>query len=379
MKIAILTPWSISPSAVGGTERFVMDLANSFTELGNKVDVYMLSGKEYIKDNVSFKSINLFGTNEGIDEYFLRKTFNNFALNSSYENLAKRIEELVDFSQYDLIHINSQLFLKLCQNKKRIFTIHTNPFEYKLDWGEDAFDTMIKIMNEEGKLKDTYFVTPSQHYAKEYKNLANTNVDFIPHAIDINRLKKEKFSDEIKEELGIKKDKKIILLPSRLEPIQKQPMLFMKAFAMIEENIKKQFKVICTGADKQYLKYKEEIESFCKENNIDILITKFNTMCDAYEVTDLVVLPSQSESFGYSALESLSLGISTILNNIPTYREVSIESKNHYIFDNTVESMYSTLLIVLNNNLERVKQPEEWKNKYSINLFGQRYLNLLLK
>lgn len=379
MKIAILTPWSISPNAVGGTERFVMDLAQSFTNLGNEVDVYMLSGEEYIKDNINFKNINLFETNEVIDEYFLRKKFNNFALNSSYENLAKRIEELVDFSQYDIIHLNSQLFLKLCQNKKRIFTIHTNPFEYKLDWGEESFDTMIKIMNEEGNFEDTYFVAPSQHYANEYKNLADVNVNFIPHAIDINRLKKHKEKNLIKNELGIEQDKKIILLPSRLEPIQKQPMLFMKAFSKNEENVKTQFKVICTGADKQYLKYKEEIEVFCKKNNIDILITRFNTMCDAYEVADLVVLPSQSESFGYSALESLSLGIPTILNNIPTYNEVSIGSENYYLFNNTVETLYSALSVAINNGLERVKQPNEWQNQYSIALFGQRYLNLLIK
>lgn len=153
----------------------------------------------------------------------------------------------------------------------------------------------------------------------------------------------------------------------------------MKAFSKNEENVKTQFKVICTGADKQYLKYKEEIEIFCEKNNIDILITRFNTMCDAYEIADLVVLPSQSESFGYSALESLSIGIPTILNNIPTYNEVSIGSKNYYLFNNTVENLYSSLLVAINNGLERVKQPNEWQNQYSIILFGQRYLNLLIK
>ena len=71
----------------------------------------------------------------------------------------------------------------MCQNKKRIFTIHTNPFEYKLDWGEESFDTMIKIMNEEGNFEDTYFVAPSQHYANEYKNLADVNVNFIPQIL----------------------------------------------------------------------------------------------------------------------------------------------------------------------------------------------------
>lgn len=376
MKIAILTPWSISSDAVGGTERFVMDLANSFVKLGNIVDVYMLSGKEYEKNGVYYKNINLFNTNETIDEYYLKNKFNNFELNSSYESLAKRIEELVDFDNYDMIHLNSQLFLRVCQNKKRVFTIHTNPFEYKLDWGEEAFNTMLKIMYEESLFVGTRFITPSEYYANEYNKLTSVNVGFIPHAINIERLKNKNSTEKIKKDLNIEINKKVILLPSRLEPIQKQPMLFMKAFAKVDNEIKKQFKVICTGADKQYLKYKDEIEKYCNENNIDILIARFNTMADAYKVADIVVLPSKSESFGYSALESLSLGIPTILNNIPTYKEVADLSNNYYIFNNTIESLYLILMLLLSKKLEKIVQPEEWKNKYLLELFGKRYIDL---
>lgn len=379
MKIAIITPWSIRPNAVGGTERFVMDLANSFTKMGNAVDVYMLSGEEYTKNNINFKNVNLFNTNEIIDEYFLRKKFNDFASKDAYVNLANKIEDLVSFEEYDLIHINSQLFLKLCEDKNRIFTIHTNPFEYKLDWGNKSFETMLKLMKDESNFENTYFVTPSKHYAAEYSKLANVKIDFIPHAIDINRLINNNTINEIKEELNIEDSKKVILLPSRLEPIQKQPMLFMKAFAKLDTEEKNKFNIICTGADKQYLKYKEEIERFCEENNINILITRFNEMADAYKIADIIVLPSQSESFGYSALESLSLGKCTIINNIPTYMEVVDGSKNYYTFDNSVESLYEILTKVLNTNLQIVEQPQKWMEKYSTELFGQRYINLLKK
>lgn len=44
MKIAIISPWTVSSTAIGGTERFVLDLARAFKLLGNEVDVYMLSG-----------------------------------------------------------------------------------------------------------------------------------------------------------------------------------------------------------------------------------------------------------------------------------------------------------------------------------------------
>lgn len=133
MKIAILSPWTVKPNSVGGTERFVIDLAESFIEAGNNVDVYMLAGEEYEKNNVNYKSIDLFDGLVSVDEYFLKNEFDNFDSKKSFENLAKRIESKVSFEEYDMLQINSQLFLKVAENNKRIFTIHTNPFEYKLD------------------------------------------------------------------------------------------------------------------------------------------------------------------------------------------------------------------------------------------------------
>ena len=377
MKIAILSPWTVKPTSVGGTERFVIDLAESFINANNKVDVYMLSGDSYIKNKVNYISMNLFKDIKDIDEYFLKSQFNHFNEEQSFENLTKKIENKISFDKYDLIQLNSQLFLKVAEEKTRIFTIHTNPFEYKLDWGEISFETMLDLMYKESMLENTYFVTPSKYYANLYKNLSNTNIHFIPHAIDVNRIISNNTRNKILDKMNIVQDKKIILLPSRLEPIQKQPMLFMKAFALLDDNIKDNFKIICTGKDKQYEQFMGDILTFCNQNNIDILIDRFDKMSDGYKVADIVMLPSKSESFGYSALEALSLGIVTILNNIPTYKEIVDGAKNYYLFDNSVESLNEVLKEVLIKKIDRVNQTEDWKNRYSTKLFCTRYSNLI--
>lgn len=376
MKIAILSPWTVKPNSVGGTERFVIDLAESFQNNKNDVDVYMLSGTNYQKNNVNYKSIDLFGENKDVDEYFLKKEFDNFNTEKSFEDLAKKIEEKIDLNNYDLIQLNSQLFLSLARNVKRIFTIHTNPFEYQLDWGEKSFNIMLKTTQKEYKNKNTYFVTPSKYYKNIYEDLTNIKINFIPHAIDIKRLETTKTKEEIYKEMEINKDKKLILLPSRLEPIQKQPMLFMHAFAKISDEIKKKYKVICTGADKQYEQFKDDILDFCKKNNIDISIKRFDQMADGYKAADIVMLPSKSESFGYAALEALSFGIVTVLNEIPTYMEIAEGAKNCYTFANTEESLQKVLEKILKTSLDRKVQSKEWKDKYEINLFNKRYLEL---
>lgn len=377
MKIAILSPWTVKPTSIGGTERFVIDLAESFINANNEVDVYMLSGDSYIKNKVNYISMNLFKDINEVDEYFLKSQFNQFNDEQSFENLAKKIEDKISFDTYDLIQLNSQLFLKVAEEKTRIFTIHTNPFEYKLDWGEISFEIMLKLMYKESTMEKTYFVTPSKYYANLYKDLSNTNIYFIPHVIDVSRITSDNDRNQILDKMNIEQNKKIILLPSRLEPIQKQPMLFMKAFALLDDNIKSNYKVICTGKDKQYEQYMDDILNFCQKNNIDILIDRFDKMSDGYKVADIVMLPSKSESFGYSALEALSLGIVTILNNIPTYKEIVDGAKNYYLFDNSVESLNEVLKEVLIKKIDRVNQTEDWKNRYSTKLFCIRYSNLI--
>ena len=377
MKIAILCPWTVKPTSIGGTERFVIDLAETFINANNEVDVYMLSGDSYIKNKVNYISMNLFKDINEVDEYFLKSQFNQFNDEQSFENLAKKIEDKISFDKYDLIQLNSQLFLKVAEEKTRIFTIHTNPFEYKLDWGEISFEIMLKLMYKESTMEKTYFVTPSKYYANLYKDLSNTNIYFIPHAIDVSRITSDNDRNQILDKMNIEQNKKIILLPSRLEPIQKQPMLFMKAFALLDDNIKSNYKVICTGKDKQYEQFMDDILNFCQKNNIDILIDRFDKMSDGYKVADIVMLPSKSESFGYSALEALSLGIVTILNNIPTYKEIVDGAKNYYLFDNSVESLNEVLKEVLIKKIDRVNQTENWKNRYSTKLFCTRYSNLI--
>ena len=375
MKVAILSPWTVSKTAVGGTERFVLDLARSLKELGNDVDVYMLSGENHEINGIKFINVQI-SNDEYMDELALQRLFGDFSDYKTYDRVARILEEAINLREYDLVQLNSQLFLRAWKDKKRIFTIHTNPFEYELSFGKDSFQVMLDIMREESQIASTVFVTPSYYYATVYNKLTGVNIETIPHAIDINRISCETTKGEICSQFGLDNNLINILLPSRLEPIQKQPMLFMKAFADMDLELKNKCQVICTGLDKQYIQYAADIEEFCKDNNIRLRIIRFDSMADAYKIANVVVLPSQSESFGYSALEALSLGIPTILNSIPTYLEIATGSKNVYLFKNDVETLKTSIKNIFSSDLAREVQTADWQSKYNLNVFGERYINL---
>ena len=96
-----------------------------------------------------------------------------------------------------------------------------------------------------------------------------------------------------------------------------------------------------------------------------------------YKVTDLVLVPSKSESFGYSALESLYIGIFTILSNIPTLREIATGTTNYFFFENNKD-----LAMILKNNVDKLKNErkeisKEWLKKYDLDLFARRYIDVV--
>lgn len=379
MKIAIVNTWAISKKAVGGTERFVMDLAKSFVDNGNEVDVYMFSGNTHKEDGVNYININLFNMTGEADEYIVQESFGNFETDKSYSNLAEKLESKIDMEKYDFIQLNSLLFLEAWKNKKRIFTIHTNPFEYILAWGEQSFEKVIEMMKKYKDDNNTKFVAPSKFYANEYKKLTNCEINFIPHAIDKERLKTNKSKEKICEQYNIDKNKIKIIVPQRLEPIQKQPKLLLDACCLMEDKDKSKIEIIYTGLDKQYEKFVDSLRKQADENNIEIKFIRFDYMSEVYKIADICVLPSKSESFGYSALESLSLGIFTILNDIPTFNEIVEDNSNNYIFKNNKDELKIKLLeIIKNERYEKREIPSnEWQKQYNINTFAKSYLNII--
>lgn len=379
MKVAIVNTWAISNKAIGGTERFVMDLAKALVQNNNEVDVYMFSGESHFEDGVNYINIDLFNMEGEADEYIVQNYFGNFENEESYIHLAQKLEKKIDVSKYDFIQLNSLLFLEAWRDKKRVFTIHTNPFEYELAWGEKSYQKMLEVMRKFKNDSGTIFVAPSKFYANEYSNLTGCNIKFIPHAIDIKRVKTQKSKSDIIQHYNLDKNKLKIIVPSRLEPIQKQPMLLLNACCLLQKEKKEKIQIIYTGLDKQYEKFVQELLDKAKYNDIDIKIIRFDDMAEVYKIADLTVLPSKSESFGYSLLESLSLGIFTILNDIPTFNEIVEGNKHNYVFKNNEVELKEKIEQLINNQevLIRKIPKNEWKKKYDLNEFEKAYVNLI--
>ena len=147
----------------------------------------------------------------------------------------------------------------------------------------------------------------------------------------------------------------------------------------MKDDEKSKIEIIYTGLDKQYEKFVDSLKKQASENNVSIKIIRFDYMSEVYKIADICVLPSKSESFGYSALESLSLGVYTILNDIPTFNELAVGNKYNYIFKNNKNELKKQILESIKNKvyIERKLPSEEWQRQYDINVFEDSYISMI--
>lgn len=375
MKVALLTPWFVSEKSVGGTERFVNDLAYSLVDNDNIVDVYMLSGKSYKHRNINYISLDLFGNEVEADEYMLTDKFGKFDKVEVYDKFAKVISDKVNLNDYDVVQLNSHMFLKV-NCKSKIITMHSNYDEFKILGTLEEFNLMKDIIVKEIDDNNLKVVVPSSYYKDIWKNELNREVYCIPHALNRKRLVCRISKNKLINKYDVDETKIKILLPSRLEFVQKQPQMVIDALSKMDENDRSKFQVLFTGLDTQYYENMEILKKRSKEYNIDAKFIVFDSISEGYKITDIVLLPSSSESFGYSALEGLSLGIKTLLTDIPTYREFSKNSNCAYIFGTNADDLKDILLSLLNENIGRRRISKGWYSDYDLDRFGVRYLEL---
>ena len=373
MNIAIVSPWAISETSVGGTERFTIDLATQLHKLGNNVEVFVLSGRSCRIREVQYTSLDMLGGERIADEYDLKT----FAANNEgvafYHKWASFLEANIDISTFDVVQLNSLLFVDAWKNKPRLFTIHTNPFEYRLDWGQRRLDCVVQKIRDELP-NQTLLLTPSEHYSKRFSKTFNRDVLTVPHAIDVSRL-----DDAARIRASTHSDASAdmvnVLLPSRLELVQKRPQIVFRGIASLPKQFRDRINVIAAGKDPQYQDNCQKLERIAQESGFRAQFVRFKSMSEAYAAADIVALPSKSESFGYAALESLSLGIPTILNDLPTFREIGTGNSNAHFFDHTAQA-FSLSLLALLQNLQSYPTDKAWLQRYDIRLWAETYQKL---
>lgn len=170
-----------------------------------------------------------------------------------------------------------------------------------------------------------YFLYVGNQNKEFYKfyGVPEKKLIFTPHAVDNERFRSEyeKYKDkkpEIRKELGLPFDKKIILFSGKYIS-KKRPMDLLKAYHLLsDENAS----LVFLGDGE----LREEMEEYIISNNLqNVYLTGFKNQSEVgkyFATADIFVLPSGAgETWGLVVNEAMNFGLPIILSNLVGCRE----------------------------------------------------------
>ncbi|MEC5167403.1 N-acetyl-alpha-D-glucosaminyl L-malate synthase BshA [Flavobacterium sp. PL11] len=204
--------------------------------------------------------------------------------------------------------------------------------------------------------KSDYVTSVSQSLKEDTLKLFNiTNeIEVIPNFIELNKSEKESDSP-CKRSVMAKPGERIITHISNFRKVKRIPDV-IKIFYNIQKVIPAKLMMVGDGPEK------EMAENLCQELGITDKVIFFGNSNEIDEIlclTDLFLLPSETESFGLAALEAMACGVPIISSNSGGLSEVNFEGISGYLSDvGNIEEMAQNALKILKDDatLTRFKE-----------------------
>ncbi|GAB4234863.1 MAG: hypothetical protein Tsb0034_08750 [Ekhidna sp.] len=157
------------------------------------------------------------------------------------------------------------------------------------------------------------------------------------------------------------------VIPGRLHKSKGQ-LFFIESTIKVIRNRK--VLIVLAGGGPEITSLKQAIQELKLESNY--LITGFvknEVLLGLMELSSLVIIPSISEGFGITAIESLQLGKTILSSNAGGLKEIIRDSDNGFVFEkNSRQSLLNKLTFIISRG-EKV----HFDSEYLIQEFKQKY------
>ncbi len=158
--------------------------------------------------------------------------------------------------------------------------------------------------------------------------------------------------DKLLQKWGIKRGKKIVLMPGRLTEWKGQE-LFLEAINLANKELGHEaFYAVILGSDQGRAIYKKKLMRLVEQyrlNNQIRFVDQCNKMPVAYKISNIIISSSiEPEAFGRVSVEAQSMEKPIIASNIGGSNETIIDNKTGFLFQNgNPESLSKKILEVL--------------------------------
>ena len=354
---------------MGGAEKFLISLVNDFQRKNMNPLLILLSNDNKliseIDKNVTIVEIlkkNRFdlGISKRIKNEIVSRNIKKIFCVNTYSFFLTKISFLRDKNvEFYLSPHTTKAFslYNYIQNKIYTRTIGKN-------------DTVIYLCNNQ-----------NQYYRKTYKLEKNKEL-IVYNGVDTDKFDRNKFSEydesEIKKELGIKENEKVILMVARIEK-EKNHKIAISAMSKLVQVMNGKVHLVFVGSGEEM--YINDLKSYTQSLKIEKNIHFTGNSNDVgryYMVADIFTLTSNSETFSIAALEAMSFGIPCTLTNVGGASEMIDKNINGSIMNsNDSESIAKTWENVLTKVYIREEIRNNIKTNFSIDKMLTKYNEIL--
>ena len=264
--------------------------------------------------------------------------------------LASKIVEVAKFEKLDILHahyaiphaISAYLAKQILGNGslKIVTTLHGT--DITLVGLEPSYLPTVKF-----SIEQSDGVTAVSRFLKE-KTITNYNIckdiQVIPNFVDTCKYKRIEAS-AIRNKIA-PNGEKVLVHVSNFRPV-KRVQDVVKVFHLVRQNIPAKLLLIGDGPDRS------NCEHLCRELNIcgDVeFLGKQAELVPLLSASDLFLMPSQSESFGLSALEAMACEVPVVSSSVGGIPELNVHGVTGYIAEiGDVERMAKYAIELLKN------------------------------
>ena len=285
-------------------------------------------------------------------------------------SLASKMAEVIEFQKLDLLHVHyaiphaTSAFLakQLINNDafKIITTLHGT--DITLLGSDPSFFKITKFSIE----KSDGVTAVSEFLKKETQSVFKINkpIQVIPNFIPLNLGEPEKLP-EVRKRFA-DDDEYIISHISNFRPLKRVTDIIPIIKKVLQ---KKKVKVLMIGDGPD--RYKAE--ELCRQHSICdkvLFLGKQENIHDLLCITDLFLLPSETESFGLAVLESMAFGIPCITSDAGGLVEVNIDSETGFTIPVGKIDEFAESIIRILSDKNLLKKMGENAREYAINNFA---------
>jgi glycogen synthase len=260
-----------------------------------------------------------------------------------YGEVGRSIAEKEDF---DIIHAHDWLTFKAAVEAKKAsgkyFVAHMHATEFDRS-GDNGVDQKVYEIEREG-MEQADLVIANSNFMKnkiiKHYGIPESKIRVVHNAVD--------FSDYTIEEIGeLKKTKKIVLFLGRIT-LQKGPDYFVTAAKRVLEHYSNAVFVVAGSGDMEAAMIKQAARMGISDKFIFAGFLRGKDVQKAYRMADLYVMPSVSEPFGITPLESMINGTPVLISKQSGVSEVIENCLKSDFWD--IDDMADKIVSVLRYN-----------------------------